>query len=100
MRQEENVWFLEPHVLRPALWEMVHERERTRGSKNRMFSLLFYGRWYMRGREHEVLRTACSLFYFMGYGTRQAENARFQEPHVLSPVSRVLWELVRDRKRT
>ena len=43
MRQEENVWFLEPHVLRPALWEMVHERERTRGSKNRMFSLLFYG---------------------------------------------------------
>lgn len=91
MRQEENVWFLEPHVLRPALWEMVHERERTRGSKNRMFSLLFYGIWYATGREREVPRTSCSLSClscFMGVGTRQEENLRFLEPHSLSCLLR------------
>ena len=56
--------FLEPYVLSPVLWELVHDRKRTWGSNNPTFSLLsllFYGSRYATGREHGVLRTPHSL---------------------------------------
>jgi hypothetical protein len=98
---------------------MVRDRKTTQGPKNLTFSLLFHGRWYATGREHEVLRTSRSLSCFMGDGTRQEENVRFLEPHILScfmgddtrqdenvrffephVLSPILWEMIHDRKRT
>ena len=38
-----------------------------------------------------------SLSCFVGNGTRQEDNPRFREPHLLFPVS---WEMLRDGKTT
>ena len=63
-RQDENMWFKEPHVPSPVSREAVRKRQRMCGSKNHTFSVLCCG----------------------GSG-REAENMGFFEPHVLSPVS-------------
>ena len=60
MQEAENVRFFEPHVLCPVLWEQ-----------------------WARGREHAVLRAACSLSCVAGNGMRHAgRNVRLQEPHI------------------
>jgi len=48
MQEAENVWFEELRILCPVLWEIVHDRKRTCGSLNRMFSLIFRMKHYER----------------------------------------------------
>ena len=73
MQEAENVRFFEPHILRFVFWEIVSDSKKTLGSKN-LICLLFYGSWYIAGRECGVLRTPRSLSRFMGVGTRQEEK--------------------------
>ena len=138
-RGRENVWFEEPHILPPILWGMVREnvwfeephspscfvgdgkRGRTCSSSNHIFSLLFDGTWYARGREIVrffephilspvlsglvrerkrecvVRRATHSPSYFVGDGTREAGRmCGSSEPHILPPV---LWEMEREGER-
>ena len=79
MQEAENVRFFEPHILRFVFWEMVSDSKKTLGSKN-LICLLFYGSWYIAGRECGVLRTPRSLSClscFMAIDMRQEENVGF-----------------------
>ena len=62
MRQEENVRFLEPHILSCCMGDDTRQDENVRFFEPHVLSPILWE--YMTGRECEVLRTSRSLAVF------------------------------------